>query len=400
MKKFLKFVCAFSLVEVMISLVIVSSILAAFTPVLTKKTKRTVNVVSSVTKLTSDCSGTFSSDCSLCQGTKKCYICSKQCLNSTYKDVDTCTCKPCSEIDVNCTSCQDFGKCTSCKSGYYLENNQCNLCPAGYYCTNNIKIACPAGTFGQGDGARSSCTPCPGGTYSSVTAATSSAACSPCPSGTYSVSGAISCTPCESGYYSNGGIKTSCSSKTPNCANCNKENGSCTNCAIGYKLIGKVVNNSYVTSCINPCSVGYFYISEADVCMSTDRRSCSGGATCTSKGSYCSAESCCWGSYHCTKSAAQTICAKHGDRLATMEMLTTAMKSYQSHINFSKSSYITACSYGPNRNVTGGPGYICYPNIVWGSDGIAAINNDGSITSNPTRPDGMALSVFCIRNAD
>ena len=44
MKKILKFVCAFSLVEVMISLVVVSSILAAFMPVMVKKSKRTINV--------------------------------------------------------------------------------------------------------------------------------------------------------------------------------------------------------------------------------------------------------------------------------------------------------------------------------------------------------------------
>ena len=402
MKKILKFVCAFSLVEVMISLVVVSSILAAFMPVMVKKSKRTINVAGSISKITSDCSETFSSDCSLCQGTKVCYICSKQCSAADYKDVDTCTCKPCSEIDANCTSCQDFGKCTSCKSGYYLENNQCNLCPSGYYCTNSIKIACPAGTFAQGDGVRTSCTSCPSGTYSSIVAAASSSACMPCPSGTYSTGGAVSCTTCESGYYSDGGIKTSCSAKTQNCTKCDKGDGSCTACAIGYKLVGKVVNNTYETSCINPCTTNYFYISEADVCMGTDRRPCRGNnISCTYKGYPCDYTSCCWGTYHCTKSAAKAICESTGDRLATMETLTTAMKSYQGYINFlSNYSYINYCAYGANRNVTGGPGYLCYPYIVWGSDGIAAINSNGSITSNPSRPDGMALSVFCIRDAD
>jgi hypothetical protein len=106
------------------------------------------------------------------------------------------------------TQCVISGSCTSCPAGTYswVDNipNTCFPCPAGYASSvvgaTSVAVcaACVAGTYSSP--AASVCStcapgcycpnnaqrypiPCPAGTYSSATAATSSSTCVPCPAG-------------------------------------------------------------------------------------------------------------------------------------------------------------------------------------------------------------------------
>ncbi len=311
----------------------------------------------------------------------------------------------------SCTTCESGYYCTGgsshtkCSAGTYstktgaTSSSTCSSCGSGYYCTGGSNRAtcsskttnctscnasngtCTGCKTGQKLNASNKCVSC---AVSGCTRYSSGCNCSKCSSGYYLSS--YSCKACESGYYCADGTKTSCSSKTSYCGTCNSTNGVCTSCRVGYKLSG--------STCINPCSSGYFYVSEANACISKNSKSCTGSVTCVSSGNNCTNAKCCWGSY-CNKAAAKEICSKAGDKLASMSTLKKAMTYYQSYINFSRSSFKSNCAKGDGRGDKGGPGYICYPNIVWGSDGVAAINSDGSVTSNGARPEGVAASVFC-----
>ena len=216
---------AFSMIELLIAIIIISLLTSALAPVVTRKlTKQSVSVGSS-SNITSNCSEAFSSDCTFCEGNIKCYVCAKICQNGEFKNTDTCTCKPCNELDENCSLCEEYKGCTFCKDRYYLENKSCIICPVGYQCKNNNKTVCPDGKYSN-EGS-SSCTNCEAGyackngnkTY--------------CQEGSYSLSGASECTACPSGYYCSGGSnKVSCPS---NCLTCSSAS-TCTNCQSGYDL--------------------------------------------------------------------------------------------------------------------------------------------------------------------
>ena len=94
---------AFSLVELMISLITISCIAAAFTPVITKKLKKQDIALSlaQTSEITSECEPFgFPSECKLC--TKAyCVTCEKSCSKGQYAESKTCTCKNCSEHDKN-----------------------------------------------------------------------------------------------------------------------------------------------------------------------------------------------------------------------------------------------------------------------------------------------------------
>ena len=108
MFKKLKALSAFSLVELMISLITVSLITAAFAPIITKKLSHGAITL-----------GTFGG------GSAE-------------------------------------GK--TCPAQYYFENNECTICPSGYFCNGTNKIPCMAGTYAmQG---QTECKPCEDGYYS------------------------------------------------------------------------------------------------------------------------------------------------------------------------------------------------------------------------------------------
>ncbi len=167
---------AFSLIELLVSLIIISLIVSVFAPAMSKKI-----------------------------------------LGSRVKVLSTK--KECSE---NCDICAN-GVCTKCKSGYGLkEGGLCEICQPGFYSSGTgLCSPCSAGKFASGSGA-ASCTSCPSGTYTSEAGSTS---CADCPSGTFGVYnssfGTSSCTPCAAGTFSKA------------------KSGGCTTCPSGkYSLSG------------------------------------------------------------------------------------------------------------------------------------------------------------------
>lgn len=79
---------AFSLIEILVGLIIVSIALAAFAPTMNKKVRAQSAAVD--TKLTEKCSKW--ANCKLCQGTKYCVQCSLGCNVDQLLDVENCKC--------------------------------------------------------------------------------------------------------------------------------------------------------------------------------------------------------------------------------------------------------------------------------------------------------------------
>ena len=197
----------FSLVEVLISLIIVTSILAAMTPIISKKLLS---------------SGVF--------------------------------------LNVK-------GGGFVCKDGKYLENKKCIDCPKGFFCKENEKTPCPEGQIS--DMAQSECTPCEDGFYANenqdkCVKCEEGYKCSlgvktVCPDGSYSSAGQAFCTPCPEGYYCKDGEKKSCETKFTNCNICN--NSSCLSCKTGYEVEnGKCVFKGFSQSVCNGIAKNLLYI--------------------------------------------------------------------------------------------------------------------------------------------
>jgi len=154
---------AFSLVELMISLITISCIAAAFTPVITKKLKKQDVALSlaQTSEIMSPCPATsyYTADCKLCTQ-KYCIQCSiDSCSSGNYLDISYCGCKSCSDkFGANCTACTKDActKCKTGKNGYILQNGECKQCTSpniyanedntcsgsctaknGYYCDDN-----------------------------------------------------------------------------------------------------------------------------------------------------------------------------------------------------------------------------------------------------------------------
>lgn len=82
---------AFSLVEVLVGLIIISIALAAFAPTMNKRVEAQKTALGS--RLSDKCT-TYGlpSECKLCYGTGQCVVCDLGCAESTL-NVSTCTCK-------------------------------------------------------------------------------------------------------------------------------------------------------------------------------------------------------------------------------------------------------------------------------------------------------------------
>ena len=159
--KLLRKLKAMSLVEVMVGLIVLSAISAAFSPVLINKVKNNVNI-NVLGETSNNCAFWISGDCLTCDKTKKvCIDCKKNAADcphgeAQYVDTKTCSCKSCTS---HCDTCGPTGKCIRCEAGYNLVNGVCTGCPAGYYCpvkvgedaVGNDKIICPEGTYCKGD---------------------------------------------------------------------------------------------------------------------------------------------------------------------------------------------------------------------------------------------------------
>ena len=132
---------AFSLIEIMISLITISIIVAAFTPVISKKMKSTdITVLQNNSGLITDkCEDIDPSGyCKLCTKTY-CIQCDRTCSSGQYLDNTVCSCKHCSDKFSNCKEC-DSDKCIKCNQTHYLDGKTCTVCPSGKFCNGTDKI--------------------------------------------------------------------------------------------------------------------------------------------------------------------------------------------------------------------------------------------------------------------
>ena len=292
-KEVLKPYCedGFSLIELMLSLIIISCITAAFTPVITKKINSSSSSAST-SEVTTSCEK-FTSECSLCYS-DKCIMCLRTCNENQYKNNDTCLCENCSDKSAGCLKC-DKASCNLCASGYGLTSDgKCQLCSAGYYSDGTYDCkACPVDQYQSQDG-KSSCIACSSKTSNCTACNAENGTCTACankyylnsslcsicpagykcvnnsktqcPAGQYSAQGSTSCTSCPAGKYSAAGATscTSCSTTWSNCTACSVSG--CSACNANYKLSGgKCVEDG----CLNPgyyksgstckiCEAGYY----------------------------------------------------------------------------------------------------------------------------------------------
>ena len=326
--KFFKTKLGFSLIELMISLIAISCITAAFTPVISKKLQSGEITIGAETRMSGDCQE-IDEYCQFCELNKGiCALCTRPCGSNETANKDTCKCIKCDNSDssgkgvANCTqSCVWNSKnsriyCTQCKNGYYVNNNDgtCVSCSTGNYCNGKTQTKCSNNQY-QNEQGKSSCKPCATGATSQQGAekctcptncatcnSTTDGACSKCtnstflhptsklcvakancPAGYYGDSASGTCKQCEQGYYCTGGDKKQCEAGYyctggANRTACNSgtysEAGknSCTTCTAGYKCPGGT-NRQY-------CSGGtYQTLTGQSVCNNCEAGyKCSGGA--------------------------------------------------------------------------------------------------------------------------
>lgn len=118
MKKMIKFLKAFSLVELMISLIVISLISAAFAPVITKKISNNITTINSSNNGSNKGSDDNSNDVSECEKCEEGYYPTK---------IDgECACVACKKSIDNCAKCKSNIVCEECEEGFTLQNK--NMC--------------------------------------------------------------------------------------------------------------------------------------------------------------------------------------------------------------------------------------------------------------------------------
>ncbi|KAH0576076.1 Cysteine-rich membrane protein 2 [Spironucleus salmonicida] len=148
-------------------------------------------------------------------------------------------CKTCSD---NCATCKEtVEKCTTCKSGFIIENQKCIACPSG--CANcaddkNICKVCNNSFFAK----EGTCTACDGNKTEKCTCgnaencatcdSSDSAKCGNCITG-YEKAKDETCAICADGYLMVGMVCTKCNN---NCATCSKSVEKCDTCASSYTM--------------------------------------------------------------------------------------------------------------------------------------------------------------------
>ncbi len=317
----MKKILAFSLIELMISLITISCITAAFAPIITKKMKNS-NVSVALSEISTKCDK-FTSECSLCYSSK-CVACSRYCNDNQYKNVGTCLCENCVDRSVGCIRC-DAKECKKCDLGYGLTSDgKCRLCPAGYYSDGTYDCkACPVGQYQNAQG-KSSCIACPAGQYQNAEGKTS---CIACPTGQYqNEQGKAGCKLCPTGQYQNATGQSSCKSCWAGTYQNQQGKTSCTNCWAGswsdanastcYACSAGWACNGAGTA--TKCSAGYYAPAGSSGCSAcwAGTYSGAGASGCTScwAGSYsgAGASTCigCWaGSYSNAGASGCTACS-------------------------------------------------------------------------------------------
>ena len=168
-----------------------------------------------------------------------------QCAPNMGADEGSSNCSPCS---TNCTNCKVPSACLGCNSGYYLSNDSCIICPQNYRCDGLDKIQCSYGYYSQQGS--STCTVCPSNCATCSSGSTCTSCKSGyilndgnCISNDSSLSCNIancrkcnsdgSCYSCNEYYFLNN--NNTCSNCPPNCRYCNSANN-CTVCAGDHYL--------------------------------------------------------------------------------------------------------------------------------------------------------------------
>ena len=253
LSSFKKFACkhelkkhlAFSLIELMISLIVVSSVVAAFAPVVSKKIQESTITIGNKS-VTANCD-LISKQCRLCTGpteNDECLMCDTTCPTAgTYLKLGECACYNCRADIPNAVTCKydkEFKKpvATKCDPGYYAitdknlnEYGTCQKCQVGHYCTGSEMKECTKGTYcGANDTCTTSCKKCSQGTYQDDEG---QVACKKCSEGTYQADeGKEKCDPCPEGKYNNEEGSVSCATCTGS-YNSGEGNKKCEPCAKG-----------------------------------------------------------------------------------------------------------------------------------------------------------------------
>ena len=316
---------AFSLVEISISLIVIAVILAALSPVITK---RLTSTSTQKNKISTNCSSYFPQAmgyCAMCYvNPKRCIICTRSCNGDEFKNVDSCICESCRTKygDSRCSRCNSK-RCLQCDQGYYLDSsNKCVICPRGYYCYQDnsggvdqgvsVKKPCPKGYAAPNEG-MSACVACNKSTNTiqgSVAINEGSVNCTLCSNGYYaSTQGqTTSCNICPKGYYCPSGKIIECPKGTANnqtgrytvCASCVKSTSTITGTyAISTKqtLCSSCTNGNYASvdkqsSYCNTCPGGYYCPSGKIIKCPVGTYSTGGAVSCIAcpSGSYSSTQ--------------------------------------------------------------------------------------------------------------
>lgn len=266
---------AFSVMELLITVITIAVIAMAFIPVVSKKAIKRMTVRSASSYAYSKCTR-FGSDCTMCKRTE-CVMCNKKCASDEYKTISNCTCTKCSKNFTNCMQCES-DKCLVCNDGFYLSGTICDICPKGYECYDGVKSICPINTYApagsdecydcptglESAAGSEKCTACGNGSYFSASQkkcvaceagykcllghkiacngdleyqnATKQSTCKTCPAGSYTNAAHTTCTACGAGYYCPGGTRRIQCSYPSGCNKCDPVDGVCTGCSSGTLL--------------------------------------------------------------------------------------------------------------------------------------------------------------------
>ena len=212
-----KKILGFSLVELMISLIVISVVTAAFTPILTKKLKtsdQSIGTATATSITSSAVCNAVSKGCLECED-DKCIAADSE--NGYFLNESTGKSQACNSVITGCAKCNIDGSiCNSSEDGYYMDGTTPKSCP-------------------------SSCSKC---------------------------SSSSSCSACNSGYYLNSSSCTACSVQNAACLTCSGSS-TCTKCSDKYLLSGgKCVacpnhcKTCSSTSVCSTCDAGYFVSSD------------------------------------------------------------------------------------------------------------------------------------------
>ena len=142
------------------------------------------------------------------------------------------TCKSCSEVSTNCSSCQTSG---SFAAYLYYDGVTFSKC----------LMTCPNGTIANN--ATQSCLSCAVGCSLCSVSVTNCSACIT----NYGRLNRVCYSPCPSGYFLIGGLCVTCS---PLCLSCNGTNSTCSECTVNGTNKAYFYNNT----CLKTCPNGYY----------------------------------------------------------------------------------------------------------------------------------------------